>query len=317
MPKVSVIIPTYNRPDFLRLAITSVLNQTFKDLEILVVDDASRGYRVKEIVYDFRDERIRYIRHVDNKGLSASRNTGIKASVGKYIALLDDDDEWFPLKLEKQFDLLEKSLPKVGVVYTGSLKIDKTSDKVFGIEIPTKRGNIFDDLIKSDCVIAGGSSTLIRRECFEKVGFFDDSVVAWEAYDMWIRISRVFDFEYVEQPLIKHNHHAMRITTNFGQLIKGIESILERYGHLFSLNKKSYSQRICTLGTLYCLSGNTKKGRELLIKATRLYPYEVRNYYNLFCSMLGTFGFKKLNKTKKKVLSPFRARDFTFIKKLN
>src|SRR5258705_10332336 len=110
MPKVSVIIPTYNRAECLRSAITNVLNQTFQDFEIVVVDDSSQDH-TREVVNSLDDKRIKYIRHERNKGVAAARNTGVSNAKGDYIAFLDDDDEWFPEKLKKQCAVLEASSP--------------------------------------------------------------------------------------------------------------------------------------------------------------------------------------------------------------
>ena len=107
MPKVSVVIPTYNRPEFLGAAISSVLNQTFQDWELLVVDDASEN-DTEEVVDGFGDHRLRWFRHEKRIGGSAARNTGIVNSVGAYVAFLDDDDEWLPDKLRLQVELLRK-----------------------------------------------------------------------------------------------------------------------------------------------------------------------------------------------------------------
>src|SRR5215471_7855638 len=142
MPKVSVIIPTHNRAEFLRSAITSVLNQTYQDFEIIVVDDASTD-KTPEVVASFHDGKIKYIRHDANKGDAGSRNTGIRNSSGDFLAFLDDDDEWLPEKLQMQVGLLRNSRVKVGGVYTGSLRIDKTTGKILAIDIAGKRGDLF------------------------------------------------------------------------------------------------------------------------------------------------------------------------------
>ena len=106
MPKVSVIIPTYNRAELLPLAIKSALNQTFNDIEIIVSDDKSTD-DTREVVRSFADERIKYVLNKGKKGPSATRNTAILASEGEYIAFLDDDDEWLPDKLQKQIGDME------------------------------------------------------------------------------------------------------------------------------------------------------------------------------------------------------------------
>lgn len=121
-PTVSVILPTYNRAHLLERAIQSVLDQTYPDFEIIVVDDASIDNTVN-IIKGIINERIRYIRHEKNKGAAAARNTGIKLAKGKYIAFQDSDDEWLRDKLEKQIKIFETVSPEVGVVYTSDISI--------------------------------------------------------------------------------------------------------------------------------------------------------------------------------------------------
>ena len=123
MPRISVIVPTYNRKNMLLSAIRSVLNQTYKDFEIIVIDDASSD-GTRRAMNGIENERLRYIRHEENRGQSAAYNTGIKASEGTYIAFLNDDDEYVPNKLERQLKVLENSRPEVGLVYSGHYRVD-------------------------------------------------------------------------------------------------------------------------------------------------------------------------------------------------
>lgn len=306
MSKASVIIPTHDRADFLRLAIISTLNQTFQDCEIIIVDDGAKD-NTQEIVNSFSDKRIKYIRHEANKGPSAARNTGIAASNSDYIAFLDDDDEWLPKKLEKQINLLESSPSIIGGVYTGFLNIDRESGKVFTHQTPTKRGNILNDLLIDNC-IGTASTVLLRKECFERVGLFDDNIHFSEDWDMWIRISKEFEFEYVNEPLVRHYIHANRLSSNSNReiQIKGLEMVLKKYGQLFVLNKKDRSKLHLALGVLYCFNGDAKRGRELLLKATTLNPFEIRHYFNLFLSVFGADAFKNLKEIKDTLL--FRSK---------
>ncbi|MCK5177967.1 MAG: glycosyltransferase family 2 protein, partial [Candidatus Omnitrophica bacterium] len=115
---VSVIMPVYNTKTYLGTALDSVLKQSWVDFEIIIVDDGSTD-NTKKLANDFNDERIRYVRHEQNKGEAASRNTGIKLAKGDYIASQDSDDEWLPGKLARQVEVFENSPPEVGVVYTG------------------------------------------------------------------------------------------------------------------------------------------------------------------------------------------------------
>src|SRR5688572_16958601 len=125
MANVSVIIPTHNRAQSVVTAIASVVRQTFQDLEIIVVDDASND-DTAEVLAQFRDKRIKVIRHQTNRGGAAARNTGIRHSTFDYIAFLDDDDEWLPEKLAKQMAALLTSPPEVGCVYTGYFVVEKS-----------------------------------------------------------------------------------------------------------------------------------------------------------------------------------------------
>ena len=123
-PKVSIILPTYNRAHIIEKAIQSVLNQTYQDFEIIIIDDGSKD-DTKKIIRGFqeKDNRIKYIRFEENKGAAAARNAGIKMSKGEYITFQDSDDEWLPEKLEKQMKIIETSSENI-VVYCGFWRID-------------------------------------------------------------------------------------------------------------------------------------------------------------------------------------------------
>ena len=298
MPEVSVVIPTYNRAGFLRSAIRSILNQTFQDFEIIVVDDGSTDCSAKEVVSEFRDPRIRYIRHEVNRGGSAARNTGIKSSKGKYIAFLDDDDEWLPEKLERQINVIDSSSERVGGVYTGFLLVNRESGKVISRRIPYKSGNLYKELVSGNCI--GTTSTLLlKRECFDKVGLFDEILLSSQDYDMWIRISKEFFFECLSEPLVRYYVHRRRITTTQRAVIEGMELMLRKYEKgYFVLNKKALSNKYLSLGVIYCLSGDVKRGRYAFLKAIKLYPFGVRHYFNLVLSLLGAGNFKKVKEAK-------------------
>ena len=123
MAYVSVIIPTHDRPEWLRSSISSVLQQTFQDLEVIVIDDAST-VPVDDVIGSFHDTRIHYMRLEKSQGVAAARNVGLKHSQGKYIAFLDDDDSWLPPKLAKQVGLLDRSPSDYGCLYSGRRNID-------------------------------------------------------------------------------------------------------------------------------------------------------------------------------------------------
>jgi len=298
MPKVSVIIPTCNRSAYLKRAIESVCAQTYTDFEIIVIDDASTD-DTPEVVAQFRDKPIKYIRHAENKGGSAARNTGITHSQSEYIAFLDDDDEWLPNKLDMQVALLDSSSDQVGVVYTGNQTIDWETQQVRATIRPTKRGDLSKDLMRYNPV-GPTSSTLIRRKCFELVGMFDESLPSFQDYDVWIRISRKFHFENITLPLLKYYVHNKKIWSNPDVLYRGIQLMLEKHGTANNAFRKKFSYQLLNVGGMFCRNGNTKQGRLAYRHAIGLYPFEVRNYFYFLLSLCGEENFKKAQSFKEK-----------------
>jgi len=304
MPKVSVIIPTYNRARFLSLALASVLNQTFQDFEIIVIDDNSQD-NTQEVIVGFSDRRIRHIHHETNKGVASARNTGIINSHSGHIAFLDDDDEWFPHKLEVQLDLLGKSSPIIGAVYSGIFRVERPKGNVLDHILPKKRGDIFNEMIIENCV-CHTSTLLIRRECFQKVGLFDVNIDYGEDYDMWLRISQKYHFDYIEEPLVKFSIQNNGLSSNYALRLNGAEMLLKKHSKLYETNRKTYSYRYFSIGVLHCYNGNVKRGREFFLKAVKLYPFEIRYYYNLCLSLLGAKIFKKFKEVRDKIAWLFR-----------
>ena len=285
MPRVSVIIPTYNRCNVLGRAIRSILNQTFQDFELFIVDDHSSDDTHK-VVAAIDDARIKYIRHESNKGAAAARNTGIRNSSCAYIAFLDDDDEWLPEKLGLQLALLESSPPGVGGVYTGYESVDSLSGKILHISKPVHTGNIYNTLFVNNC-IGSTSSILLKRVCFEVAGYFDENLPNFEDCDLWIRIAKYFQFYCIPNPLYRYYIHDVKLSNDPEELYKGISIMLKRYGNNSIISRRHYSAHYLRIGVLYCFNSNLKKGWKSYIKAIKLYPFEIRNYFNLFISFLG------------------------------
>jgi D-inositol-3-phosphate glycosyltransferase len=165
-PLVTVIIPTYNRADLVKGAIESVLAQSYSQWELLVVDDASTD-ETSTILQGMSDERIRYIRHSQNRGGSAARNTGLAQAKGAYIAFLDSDDEWLPTKLEKQVAHFEHLPLNVGLVYTGALVV--RDGGVQEEQRPVHRGSLFRQLLLDNVIVGSGSAVMIRSTVLENV----------------------------------------------------------------------------------------------------------------------------------------------------
>ena len=208
-PTVSVIIPTYNRAHLVGQAIRSVLNQTFQDFELIIVDDGSSD-DTEAVVKQFNDPRIRYI-YQENKGISGARNTGIRSARGRYIAFLDSDDLWLPDLLQLEVPILDAN-PDVGLVYAKAQAIDKEGNPMSQISgAPEKYpGETLKSILYGDFVST--ITALVRRACFDSVGLFDESLKGRVDWDMWVRIARYYRFAYIDKVLAKFRCHPGRFT---------------------------------------------------------------------------------------------------------
>ena len=293
-PKVSVIIPTHNRSAFLRSAIISVLNQTFQNFEIIIIDDASED-DTRKVITSFNEARIRGIHNQASKGAAGSRNIGVTNAHGEYIAFLDDDDEWLPAKLERQARLLDNSPQEVGGICTGRLVVEKASGRVWPVE-----NHEHCDLSKGNFITT--SSLLLRRRCFDECGLFDDEMPTSSDYDMWIRISKRFSFKIIGDSLVKYYvHDDYCLTRDYAKKIRGLEMLLAKYDSVFRPNSKELSRQYLELGVCYCYQGEVQKGRKAFGTAIRINPCEIRNYFNFGLSLLGAEHFKRLKRLKEKV----------------
>ena len=201
---VSVIIPTYNRAHLLNRAIKSVLDQSYRDLELIIVDDGSTD-STKSLVDEFarKDNRVKYF-YIDNSGVSKARNYGIKNSKGELIAFLDSDDEWLSEKLKKQVDLYIKEAYRLC-----------HSDEIWirnGIRVNQMKkheksgGDIFFKCLPLCCV--SPSAAVVTRKLIDEVGMFDEDFKVCEDYDLWLRVTSLYPVSFIDEPLIiKYGGH--------------------------------------------------------------------------------------------------------------
>jgi glycosyltransferase involved in cell wall biosynthesis len=214
-PVVSVIIPAFNSARYLPRALDSALGQTYSPAEVIVVDDGSTDDTLG-VLAPYRD-RIRYVRQANRK-LPGARNTGIRQARGELIAFLDADDWWWPDKLERQA-VLFRERPQVGVVHSGFVFYDESidqylpSDHFHPVLAHELVGNCYVRLIDGNAINV--CTAVVRRECFEKVGLFNESLV-WglEDYDLWFRIARYYEFAYVPQVLAAYRRHGANMSSH-------------------------------------------------------------------------------------------------------
>ena len=238
---VSVIIPTYNRKNLLKRALHSVSNQTFVPQEIIVVDDGSSDGTKDWVLERFPD--VRYI-YQDNSGVSSARNSGIKEAIGSWIAFLDSDDEWMPNKLEQQKGVIN-SFQEAWLCHTNEIWI-RNGVRVNQMKKHQKYGgNVFENCL--DICRISPSSVLIKKEVFEMVGLFDESLKVCEDYDLWLRITAVLPVIFLDQPLIikygGHTDQLSRVDSGIEKYrIKSLEKILSSNSLSKSQSKIAISQ---------------------------------------------------------------------------
>jgi len=210
-PEVDVVIPVFNGQDYILQALRSVEGQTLRPRSIIVVNDGSTD-GTEGIILAFREKctcNIEYVKR-PNCGVNAARNAGIERAKGQYVAFLDADDEWLPNKLEEQAKVLQRSeFKNVGVVYCRYSVMDEAgnSKASYCVFDPKMRGRIFHDLLKRNMIAGSGSAVLARRDCFERVGNFDENLRGAEDWDMWLRLAETFEFDYADEVLVKIRQH--------------------------------------------------------------------------------------------------------------
>ena len=200
-PKVSVIIPTYNRAHVLSRAIESVLTQTEKSLEIIVVDDGSSD-ETEALMKQYVGETVRYVKTPENGGPSKARNLGAELAIGDYIAFQDSDDEWTPDKLEKQLALFEKDGEKPGMVYCCFLKKFPDKEVLYppmDMPMEMKNGDIFPTLLMRPLV--GTPTMLIPREIWKEMGGLREELKCFEDWEFSMRVAEKYPVLLVNEPL--------------------------------------------------------------------------------------------------------------------
>jgi len=301
--RVSVIIPTYNGAHLLDRAIQSVLNQTYQDFEIIVVDDASTD-NTEGLVKSFDDGRIQYNRHEVTKGAAAARNTGIKIARGDYIAFQDSDDEWLPEKLEKQIKVFVDASSNVGVVYTGFWRI-KNNKKVYipFSRITQKEGNIHRSLLETNFI--GTPAAMVKTECLSRLGTFDERLPRLQDWELWIRISKYYCFKCIDEPLVISYYQPGSISSDRNALIRAHKLILETHFGDIKKEKRILARHFANIGDLLCAERELKQGRSYILKAVKVYPMNIKYIAAALVSLLGQDCYDRLAARYRSIDSQF------------
>ncbi|MEP1307183.1 MAG: glycosyltransferase [Balneola sp.] len=235
---VSVITPVYNGAEFLDRSIKSVLAQNYTNWELILIDDKSKDNSIQKIQSYAVDHRIKLLKNESNSGISATRNKGIEEAEGEYIALLDQDDEWFPEKLERQVEQFKKLDQSYGLVYSNlEVRFENGSVVDQKKEIapaPDIQKNLELMLLTN---LISSPTVLIRKTVLDDVGTFDPAIL-WggDDYDLWIRIAQSYKFSYIDKVLcIRYEHQKNYSADKKRMMFKTIE-LAEKYVHEFGLD---------------------------------------------------------------------------------
>jgi glycosyltransferase involved in cell wall biosynthesis len=262
-PAVSVIIPTYNRARWVTEAVDSVLAQTYRDLELVVVDDGSTDDTADRLAAYGR--RIQVVRQ-KNLGAGAARNVGIRRARGTYIAFLDSDDLWKADKLATQMDLISRD-QSVKVCYTEEIWI-RRGRRVNPRKKHAKHSGWILKQMLPLCLVSP-SSVLIDREVFDRAGRFDESLPACEDYDLWLRIGRLYPFHLIDRPLIvKRGGHQDQLSARHWGLDRfRIKALLRLLAHqdLAPEVRRAAINCLCEKCAIL-VNGFRKRGREQLAR---------------------------------------------------
>lgn len=300
---VSVIVPVYNREKLVKEAVSSILAQTYKNLEIILINDGSTDQSL-EVLKQFETENPDQIKVIDqkNQGQIAARNNGIRASSGEYIAFLDSDDLWLPEKLELQIPLFG---PEVGLVYSSvELIDDHGKSKGFDHINPGLQGNIFPELLVKNRMTGG--TVVVRKDVLDEVGLFDPQFKAAENWDLWLRICKKYEARAINKPLVKYRVHDDNMSKNSILMLDSKRQIMEKHCDKGSKDKRiarfsklAEADYYYRLGVSYFSNEEFSKAIACFVKVNIKSLSYKDSIVRLFRSFLGRHGNRLLRSLKK------------------
>lgn len=306
-PKVSVIIPDYNGEKYIAEAIESALGQTYRNFEIIVVNDGSADNSYEKIKPYLPS--VKYI-FQENQGVAAARNTGIKHSSGELIAFLDQDDLWLPEKLELQVDYLLRN-PDVGLVHSNMSYIDEQGEPIEpDFDFPSCiAGRCFGELFTKNRIAI--LTVLLRKDCLNKMGLFNIQFSGVDDYDLLLRVSRYYPVGHIDRFLASYRLHGSNTSRDWLAItltrLRIIESLLETYPEIRSeLGKKTVSDRLfhmySDVAQLYCHKNEHKAAIEYWKKGITEHPAKLSLYSKVIWCGITPGQRRMLNWYKYKLL---------------
>ncbi len=284
MPKVSVLMPSFNYGRYLPFAIKSVLSQSYSDLELVITDDCSTDGS-KEIAEEWKrlDDRVVTVFHDTNHGLARARNSGLAVSTGEFVAFCDADDIWLPDKLKTQVEYLQRR-PEVGLVHSDGLIMDgdgNLTGKRFSSEFHRKgqvtSGNLFEELCQRNFLCV--PTVILRREAIQYAGGFDERLRSLEDWLCWAKVSRKYPFYYVDEPLVQYRNHRDSLSYNAQGMahnrVKALRSLLDTFP---DIPPQCRAKMFYDIGTSYLVLGDSKGALRAFIDSIKSDALQVRSW---------------------------------------
>ncbi len=282
----SIVLPAYNTPpDILRRAIDSVLNQTYPHFELIIIDDGSEP-SLEPIVREYTDERIVFIRHLENRGAGAAHNTGIKAAKYDWIAFICHDDEWLPNKLEVCVPYIEQNYQEYKFFFHFPIVIDNFK-KVEGSNPKPKTGNYYTNFLLNRDKIIQTSCIIVNKECFNNYGYYDETGVLID-WDIYLRFSKHIDFYCINEFLSNYHVSPLGITQGGYAILddkagNDILKLIFKWQKEIKKSKearKTWSILLNAMAKIY-IDKNNKRAKNFYLTAIKLYPFWRGNYIDM------------------------------------
>jgi glycosyltransferase involved in cell wall biosynthesis len=304
MPRVSILLTCYNHIRYLPVAWESIWSQTFTDFEVIAIDDGSKDGTREWLSAQTQPAKV--ILNEKNLGTYGSLNRALEAATGEFVAVLNDDDVWAPEKLQRQVELMD-SHSQVGLVHTDGWFIDGDGKRMegtpLGFEFPRfETGDVLLDLVYQNKIIA--SAALVRRECFEKLGGFNEGYFGSGDWEMWFRVAEQWQVGFVPEPLTFYRVHGANASHKLDRIWRDDEKLRDwMVGRLNSLEAGRFddarlravkSHNWASLGTVRTLNGAPAKGREAYKESMRLMPGRFKSWLRYGATYLPSPLFRKL-----------------------
>jgi glycosyltransferase involved in cell wall biosynthesis len=300
-PLVSIVIPYYDGKTYIGEAVRSVIKQSYGNWELIIVDDGSQEDPEKYLSVYLEDDRINLTRHEHNRGIAASRNTGIRRATGSFLAFLDQDDTWLPRKLASQIAAFERGSGQLGMVCTG-MYFTNSMGRIFaqftGYDDTDHRAMVrrmFLDLVNS------GSIMMIRRALPEEMGLFDEGYAAWDDLDFWMRVAEKYRITYIRQALVmKRIHPGNTSHQNVAKLLpdgnRALEAASRIHPFLHKAEHIAKANMLRRYGSDLLFNHHVKEGRACLRRSILMSGRSWKTYGLLLVSLLGDRRAVQLNR---------------------